>query len=99
MGPLLAAWIILPEGRGSLVWFSLAAALAMLVLWRVGRWYKGRQAMIKKAPPSPVSHGRSARSVAFPMIILLTLMFSKFVYLEPQQLFYFLPDAQISHLD
>lgn len=79
VGPLLAAWIILPEGRGSLVWFSLAAALAMLVLWRVGRWYKGRQAMIKKAPPSPVSHGRSARSVAFPMIILLTLMFSKFV--------------------
>lgn len=82
VGPLLAAWIILPEGRESLVWFSLAAAVAMLVLWRVGRWYKGRQAMIKKAPPLPVSSGRSARSVAFPMVILLTLMFSKFVYLS-----------------
>ena len=40
LGPLLAAWIIVPHGRGSVAWFSLAALLAMVVLLQVGRWYR-----------------------------------------------------------
>src|SRR4051812_39742844 len=41
-GPLLAAFIILPRGRGSIAWFSLVALLAMVVLPRVGMWYSAR---------------------------------------------------------
>src|SRR5271168_2714862 len=40
MGPLLAAWIIIPHGQSSLVWFTLAALLAIVVLANVGGWYK-----------------------------------------------------------
>src|ERR1700676_1549269 len=40
MGPLLAAWIIIPHGQASLVWFALAAMLAITVLAKVGAWYK-----------------------------------------------------------
>ncbi|MDR3570343.1 MAG: MFS transporter [Syntrophobacteraceae bacterium] len=82
MGPLLAAWIILPRGREDLVWFSVAAAIAMVVLWHVGRWCKRGQAIIKKRVSLPVANRESTQPVAFPMVILLTLMFSKFVYLS-----------------
>jgi len=80
VGPLLAACIILPKGRGSLVWFSFAAAVALLVLLRVGRWYKHRHTQATMTPCKVVSN-HPARAVAFPMFILLILMLSKFVYL------------------
>ena len=38
-GPLLAAFIVVPHGQGSIAWFSLAALLAIAVLLNVGRWY------------------------------------------------------------
>src|SRR6202451_2077445 len=40
MGPLLAAWIIVPHGQASLAWFTFAALLAIIVLANVGAWYK-----------------------------------------------------------
>lgn len=80
-GPLLAALIVLPCGRQSLAWFSLFALLAMLILVRVGRWYKQRQiearsrrAQVAAAPPIDY------RATVGPMAILLVLMFSKFFY-------------------
>src|SRR5450432_2775237 len=42
MGPLLAAWIIIPLGQPSLAWFAIAALLASAVLARVGAWYKSQ---------------------------------------------------------
>ena len=39
-GPLIAAWIIIPHGQRSIGFFSLAALLAMIVLFFVGNWYK-----------------------------------------------------------
>src|SRR5262249_28649136 len=38
-GPILAAFIVLPRGQGSLGWFSLVALLAMAVLFAVGNWH------------------------------------------------------------
>src|SRR5258705_6066244 len=40
LGPLLAAFIVLPRGQGSVAWFSLAALLGMVVLTNVGGWSK-----------------------------------------------------------
>ena len=39
LGPLLAAWIILPRGQASVVWFALIALAAVGILSGVGRWY------------------------------------------------------------
>src|SRR5512135_726429 len=39
MGPLLAAFLVLPRGQMSVAWCSLVALLAMIVLYRVGGWY------------------------------------------------------------
>src|ERR1019366_1632219 len=41
-GPLLAAFVVLPAGQGSIAWFSVAALLAIVVLARVSGWYKRR---------------------------------------------------------
>jgi len=39
-GPLLAALIIVPYGQSNILWFSLLAFLAIIVLSRLGFWYK-----------------------------------------------------------
>jgi len=46
-GPLLAALIVIPQGRPSLAWFSLVALLAMIILWRVGGWYQQKQSQAR----------------------------------------------------
>ena len=38
IGPLLAAFVVLPLGQPSVAWFSALALLGAVVLWRVGTW-------------------------------------------------------------
>lgn len=49
LGPLLAALIIEPYGKGNVGWFSFAALLAIIVLLQVSRWYKQQHINFKKA--------------------------------------------------
>jgi MFS transporter, FSR family, fosmidomycin resistance protein len=83
MGPLLAAWIIIPHGQTSLAWFTLAALLAITVLANVGGWYKrqhlDRVGASKNRPA--VSSPVSARRVAWSIGILVVLIFSKYFYI------------------
>ena len=89
MGPLMAAWIVIPKGQGSISWFSLVALLAIFVLWQVGGWYRRHQAVS--------SHGTShkasglflpTRTVVLSMLILLVLIFSKYFYLASLSSYY-----------
>ncbi len=80
MGPLLAAWIVLPRGQKSIALFSLVALLAMIVLTGVGVWYRNRQRQPKKAHVVPV-HELPRRQVMITLAVLLALIFSKFIYL------------------
>jgi len=84
LGPLLAAFIVVPHGQHSIAWFSLAALLAMAVLWNVGRWYRDHLNGRRRSPAphhaeqlAQLSKGR----VAFAIAVLLTLIFSKYFYL------------------
>jgi len=82
IGPLLAAFIVVPHGQGSLVWFSAAALLGMLILLQVGHWY-GRNRVARsparKAGTAP-GHGLSRGRVALAIVVLVALLFSKNVY-------------------
>jgi FSR family fosmidomycin resistance protein-like MFS transporter len=81
-GPLLAALIILPHGRNSIAWFSLAALLAMTVLWKVGGWYERKQSGTTRPGKSHLSQQvLPSRKVIGAMLVLMTLIFSKFFYL------------------
>ncbi|MDQ2720892.1 MAG: MFS transporter [Bacteroidota bacterium] len=84
IGPLLAAWIIVPYGQFSIIWFSLIALLAIFILTRVGNWYKNyvlktRSKQVQKTKVLiPVF---SKRKIAFSVSILLVLIFSKYFYM------------------
>src|ERR1700676_1870811 len=90
MGPLLAAWIIIPQGQASLAWFTLAAMLAIVVLARVGAWYK-RQHLDRSGGSrnrATIASPVSARRVAWSIGILVVLIFSKYFYIASISSFY-----------
>jgi MFS transporter, FSR family, fosmidomycin resistance protein len=80
MGPLLAAWIIIPRGQTSLAWFALAALLAIAVLARVGAWYKRQHIDRPAAHHAPAVSPVSSRRVAASIVVLVLLIFSKYFY-------------------
>jgi len=81
LGPLLAAFVVVPLGQSSLSWFSLAALLAMFVVTRIGHWYKRRSpASAKSEAAGAKTHARSQNGAAFAVAILILLMFSKSAY-------------------
>jgi FSR family fosmidomycin resistance protein-like MFS transporter len=84
LGPILAAWIIVPHGQISIVWFSLIALLAIVVLTYVGNWYKGYLIQLKeraKTQARAVVNNFSRKKVVLAIIILLVLIFSKYFYM------------------
>jgi MFS transporter, FSR family, fosmidomycin resistance protein len=90
MGPLLAAWVVIPRGQQSVAWFSLAALLAISVLWQVGGWYRRRQVL---AGPRAKGHQGlhpvlPMRTVVLSLVILLVLVFSKYFYLASLSSYY-----------
>ena len=83
IGPLLAAFIVVPRGQGSIAWFSAAALLAILLLANVSRWYsqhlspqRSRGAGVRSSAYAVLSR----RRVLFAIAILVALLFSKNVY-------------------
>ncbi len=50
IGPLLAAFVVLPHGQRGVAWFSLVALMAIVVLLRVSRWYKARLLHLRSRP-------------------------------------------------
>lgn len=79
-GPLLAALIVVPFGQGSVAWFSIVAAVAMLILWRIGAWYKPRIVMRKAAQTLKDTVNLSPGRVQLALAALVALMFSKAFY-------------------
>lgn len=89
LGPLLAAWIIVPHGRGSVAWFSLAALLAIVVLLQVGRWYAQHHAVRgKPAAKRNIGETLSRGRVAAALVILGVLVFSKYFYMASLSSYY-----------
>jgi len=86
LGPLLAAFIVLPHGQRSIAWFSAVALIGMIVLAVIGSWYGRTLKFNNGARPSESSeseaiheltHGKVRKSVA----LLMALSFSKHFYL------------------
>jgi FSR family fosmidomycin resistance protein-like MFS transporter len=91
IGPLLAAFIVVPGGQRSVAWFSIAALVAIVLLFRVGRWY--REHLLVRATrrtrfTEEVRSGLSRARVTFAVAILLCLVFSKYFYLVSLSSYY-----------
>jgi MFS transporter, FSR family, fosmidomycin resistance protein len=90
LGPLLAAFLIVPYGQASIAWCSLLALAAMFVLWRIGGWHRASVAPASAAAhrrPSS-AHGVAGRRVGWSLAILGALIFSKYFYLSSLTSYY-----------
>lgn len=85
LGPLLAAAIIVPFGRTNAIWFSILALTGIIVLTKVGNWYKKQIENSKKKSgltEIEIITTLSKKKILFSIFILLTLIFSKYFYLS-----------------
>lgn len=88
IGPVLAALIVVPFGQPSIAWFSSIAFVAIVVLWRIGSWYKPRIVARGSAAPKRLAGAPSGSHVAMAIGILIVLVFSKYIYLSSLTSYY-----------
>ncbi len=88
MGPLLAALIVVPVGQPSIAWFCSIAFVAIVILWRIGYWYKPQITAKKMAPPPAHPDAPNSRRVMTALGVLVLLLFSKQLYVASLSSYY-----------
>jgi FSR family fosmidomycin resistance protein-like MFS transporter len=88
MGPVLAALIVVPFGQPSIAWFSTIAFLAIVILWRIGVWYRPQITGKKPAPIHAHPDAPSPRRVRIALAVLVALLFSKQLYVSSLSSYY-----------
>ncbi|WP_246627305.1 MFS transporter [Paenibacillus solanacearum] len=89
LAPIFTALIFVPLGQFGIIWFTLAAAVAIVVQIFVARWYMrdlASRPVRKKAAAAAYALPRT--TIAFALFILIMLLFSKFVYVASMTGFY-----------
>ncbi|HMH66767.1 MAG TPA: MFS transporter [Pinirhizobacter sp.] len=83
LGPLAAAVVVVRWGQSSVAFFAVLALLSCGILWNVGTWYKhhGLERLKKSATRREGVLELPKREAMRGIAILLTLIFSKYVYL------------------
>ena len=80
LGPLLAAFIVVPLGRPSVAVFAVLALLGMFILNRVGVWYGALARASAGRPRESATHGLPRNRVIWAIVVLAVLTFSKNAY-------------------
>lgn len=91
LGPLLAALIIAPYGQHFIIYFAIAAFVTALPKIPIFKWYNkwlkwskvngGNKTIVRK---NPMSRGK----IILSLLLLLVLIFSKYVYMASLNSFY-----------
>jgi len=87
IGPLLAAFVVVPHGQQSIQWFSIGALVGMIILWRVGMWYAAHiplKGAKKVATGEELPRGKVVLAIA----VLVVLVMGKYVYLTSLSSYY-----------
>jgi FSR family fosmidomycin resistance protein-like MFS transporter len=87
-GPLLAAFIVMPRGQGSIAWFAIAALVAIALLARIGAWYRANVGAHRAAAKEQRANRLPRRTVAVTLLVLGVLIFSKYFYLASISSYY-----------
>ncbi len=88
IGPLLAIFVT-THGQGVIAWFSLIALVGVLVLAQVSRWMTRNLHRIQKRPSGVTAQNQPSKTrVATSIGILITLIFSKYIYLTSMITFF-----------
>jgi FSR family fosmidomycin resistance protein-like MFS transporter len=88
IGPLLAAFVVMPRGQGSLAWFAIAALIAIALLTRIAGWYRAHVPAFRAVKVSAGANAIPRRTIVVTMTILGLLIFSKYFYLASLSSYY-----------
>ncbi len=88
IGPLLAAFIVMPRGQASVAWFAIAALAAIALLTKIGGWYRAHVPAQRISRRSAGARILPRRTIAMTMAILGLLIFSKYFYLASLSSYY-----------
>ncbi|WP_418180686.1 MFS transporter [Aliarcobacter lanthieri] len=81
VGPLIAVWLILPNGQHTIFYISLLALFSIPIAIYIGSWYKRYH--INNQNKSTIKKSNfSKQKIGLTLGILLILIFSKFVYMS-----------------
>jgi FSR family fosmidomycin resistance protein-like MFS transporter len=81
IGPLLAAFVVLPHGQSSIAWFAVAALIGMVVLGWVGNWYTAHQRAAASRPKASTAMPFDGRTTLIALVVLTVLTFTKNIYM------------------
>ena len=90
IGPLLAAFIVLPRGQHGMAWFSIFALIGVVILFWIGNWTKHRrQSHPSTTHAGPSQHATlSRKKIGIALTVLMALVFSKYFYLASLTSYY-----------
>ena len=88
IGPLLAAFIVMPRGQTSVAWFAIAALVAIALLTRIAGWYRAHAPAHRTPRTSTGASALPRRTIVVTMAILGMLIFSKYFYLASLSSYY-----------
>ncbi|WP_045836155.1 MFS transporter [Hyphomicrobium sp. 99] len=87
IGPLLAAFIVLPRGQQSIAWFGVIALVGMVILWKVSQWAtSARGKSVNQLRTVGLIHSRQRTALA--LTVLALLVFTKNVYMASVTSYY-----------
>ena len=81
LGPLLVALIVVPRGQQYILWFVIAAIIALTIISKIAFWYRNQ--LIYRTHQQALFfdlHDLSKLRVKWSIAILLIVIFSKFFY-------------------
>jgi FSR family fosmidomycin resistance protein-like MFS transporter len=82
LGPLAAAYIVLPRGQPGLAWFAIAALGGVIIMTALSHWYRSNGHARRPAKRSVTRHPSvTPGQIRLTMTVLVLLIFSKYIYL------------------
>lgn len=81
LGPLLVALIVVPNAQHYIIWFLVAAVMGLLVLSRIALWYQNHLSLRSTKKAVIDLPNLSQNQIVISVVILMVLIFSKFVYM------------------
>ncbi len=89
LGPLLAAYVVLPRGQAGLAWFAIAALGGMIIMTGLSHWYRSNGHAVSRSKRDVARNASvTPRQVRLAMSVLVVLIFSKYIYLASITNFY-----------
>ena len=88
MGPLLAAFIVVPFGQTSISWFAIGSLIGIFVLWQVGGWYSRMRASMATRKQAAHVSPFPRKKVMAALAVLTLLVLTKNAYIASLSSYY-----------